>query len=95
LRYGGLGEVGRARTSLKDEAVLRVAHRECKALLPKLQEDDRQPNAKFDEWRRKGWWKGPPSERAFQLIVSRYRALLPDRETSTLRRLICVRQYEN
>ena len=33
LRYGALGEVGRPGTSVHDEAALRVAHREYKALL--------------------------------------------------------------
>jgi hypothetical protein len=77
-----------------DKAALRVAHREYKALLPIVQADTGEPGPLLDEFRPKRWWKGPPSERAFQLVVWRYRHLLPDRETVTLRRLIRVRQYE-
>jgi hypothetical protein len=94
LRDGALGEVGRPGTSVHDKAALRVAHREYKALLPIVQADTGEPGPLLDEFRPKRWWKGPPSERAFQLVVWRYRHLLPDRETVKLRRLIRVRQYE-
>ncbi|HEY8381025.1 MAG TPA: hypothetical protein VIL09_02635 [Microvirga sp.] len=91
LRYGSQGEIGRARTALSFEAAIQVAHRCYKRLLPHVQADQSTRDPALNPYRRKRYWQGPPSERAFQLVMHRYRYFLPDREEATLRRLICTK----